>query len=67
MHNLVVRENYHSIPVEEWTLEELLAWLIDEGAYSCGIETGCIPEELMQEVILQAGEIGFPLIRAAAH
>ncbi len=65
MHNLPVREGYHELPVEDWELEELVAWLIDEGAYSCGIETGCVPEELIQEVILQAESVGFPLVRRA--
>ena len=62
MHNLIVRENYAEIPVEDWVYEELLAWLMDEGAFSCGTET-CTPEELMGEVILQAESVGFPLVR----
>lgn len=64
MHTLEVRNDYQLLPVEEWSLEELVAWLIDEGAYSCGIETGCVPEELRAEVLLQADAMGITLRRA---
>jgi hypothetical protein len=66
MHNLEVRENYQELPVEEWELEELLAWLIDVGAFSCGMETACVEEELRAEVILQADAIDWPLVRRSA-
>ena len=57
-HNLTTRDGYMDLPVDEWSWEECMAWLINEGCYSCGMDY-LTPEEALGEVKLQMEAIGW--------
>ncbi len=46
------RDNFEELPVDDWTWEECMTWLICEGCYSCAMEY-LTPEEAHEEVLMQ--------------
>lgn len=67
-HNIEVRDDYQDRPVKQWTRDECIAWCIDEGVYSCGMEIGMgTAEEAREEVLLQKENIETELETPQEH